>query len=396
MSIFEEVTEYPPDQIYGLIQDFADEKNPNKVDLSIGVYKDETLQPTCLDVVKQVEKRILEEETAKAYFPIAGYSVFNKLTTDLFFGEGTHQKLMFTAQAPGGSGALRVIGEFLFSLGFRNIALPVPTWSNHRLLFQNAGLHLHPYSYYNNTSGELEIEEMAEQLSLLPEKTAVLFHGCCHNPTGLDPTKEEWKRLSQVCKTHNVFPVFDVAYLGLGDGIESDRFCVQQFLQDGHELLLACSYSKNFGLYGERTGAVIAVAEREDRALALTSCVKRVIRGMYSSPPRHGALIVAKILEDPVLYKQWEGEMERMRNRMSRVRSSFSKKLSERLETDFTYLDQRRGMFIKIGLKEEEVMQLRNEYAIYMPSSGRINICGINDRNIEYVLDAIAKVKGNS
>jgi len=395
MSIFEEVTEYPPDQIYGLIQDFADEKNPNKVDLSIGVYKDETLQPACFDVVKQVERVLLEEEKAKAYFPIEGYNLFNKLTTDLFFGKGPHQKSMFTAQAPGGSGALRVIGEFLYSLGFRNIALPVPTWSNHRLLFQNAGLHLHPYSYYNNSTGRLEIEETVEQLSMLPDKTAVLFHGCCHNPTGLDPTQEEWKILSQACKEHAVFPVFDVAYLGLGDGIEEDRFSVQQFLQDGHEMLVACSYSKNFGLYGERTGAVIAVAEREDRAEALKSSVKRVIRGMYSSPPRHGALIVAKILEEAKLSEDWKEEMARMRQRMSLVRSTFSKQLSERLGVDFTYLDQRRGMFIKIGLEEDMVMKLRKEYAIYMPSSGRINICGINDSNIEYVLDAISKVKGD-
>jgi aspartate aminotransferase len=393
MSFFDDVQEYPPDQIYGLIQAYNMESNPKKVDVSIGVYKNSSLKPECMTVVKKAEKVLMQQEGPKSYLPIDGDPEFTMLTAKLLFGDDAPLERVYGAQVPGGTGGLRIIGEFLVELGYKRIALPIPTWANHRLIFTSAGLDLHLYSHYDEQSGKLMIDEMVEQLADLPEKTAVLFHGCCHNPTGLDPTQEEWKRLSKVCKDHGVLPVFDVAYHGLGQGISEDAFAVRHFMSEGHEMLVANSFSKSFGLYGERVGVIFALTEIENRAAALVSAVKRCIRGVYSTPPRHGALIVAKILADDELRKEWDEELQEMRNRISAVRKLLIDRLSTKLHQDFSYINERKGMFIQIGLSEDQVKMLRNEYAIYMPISGRVNLCGINNDNIDYIVDAIADVK---
>lgn len=382
-DIFEKAVLAPPDAIFGLQAAFQADPRKNKINLSIGVYKDLRLDTPILHVVKKVEEEILRSEKSKEYFPIDGDKNFLEHSGHLVFGP-LWDKRIAAVQTVGGTGALRIGGEFLQQEGVEEIYIPHPTWPNHPSIFKRCRLKVANYSYYDREKLQIDLKALEH----LKEGSVVLLHACCHNPTGADPSDAEWKKLSQLFLKKKLVPFFDFAYQGFGRGLEEDARAVRQFAEDGHEMLVAYSYAKNFGLYGERVGVLYAVTKTTERAHRAQSQLKAIIRANYSNPPRHGALIVKEILASPALKKEWERELEEMRGRINRFRELFVKK------TGFTFLKDRYGMFSFCDLTESQVKRLMDEYAIYMTGDGRINIAGLNEDNLTYVAESIVSVKG--
>ena len=392
MSRFSHAPVYPPDQIFGLSTAFQLDERPEKIDLSVGVYRNEKLEAEILPVVKIAEERMIGEEKEKSYLRIDGEPTFNDLAKELLFADCIPHENIYAAQTVGGTSALHLGGEFLFQLDYSQIALPTPTWANHQGIFLNTDLHIEQFPYYDKTNNELMFDDMLDALKHLAENTAVMLHGSCHNPTGCDPTLEQWKEISEVMKKKKLIPFFDVAYQGLGRSLDEDAEAARFFAKEGHEMLVAFSFSKSFGLYGERTGVFFAVTESEKAAGHIASMTKRHIRSNYSNPPRHGALIVRTILQNEELKKMWIDQLGAMQVRLSEMRNLLADKLTEKLGTDYSFMKKRYGLFSYTGLREESVKKLIDEHAIYMPNSGRINITGLNQNNIDIVAEAIKEV----
>lgn len=395
--MFENLTAAAADPILGLAQIYHADERSNKINLSVGIYKDENMQTPVLGCVKRAETFLLENELTKSYLPIEGFNEFNTATQQLLLGEDNpliESGRVKTAQAPGGTGALRIAADFLARrTKVRRIWISSPTWPNHQSIFQTAGLEVREYRYYNQETHEIDFTALLEDLSNISAGEAVLFHGCCHNPTGIDPTPEQWQAISDLALAKGWLPIFDLAYQGFGKSIDEDLFGIRLFAKNQPELLIANSYSKNFGLYNERVGALTLIAENEDIGTKAFSQVKTIIRANYSNPPAHGANIVAHILNNGEAKQEWIDELTIMRQRIYRMRQLFVKTLQEKkANQDFSFITKQSGMFSFSGLSESQVLTLRHEYGIYMINSGRINVAGMTLDNMSLLCESIVKV----
>lgn len=395
--MLETIQAAPPDAILGLTEAFKQDANPAKMNLGVGVYKDAAGKTPVLASVKEAEKRILADEESKSYLPINGSPAFGAATQELLFGPG-HEVVVsgraVTAQTPGGTGALRVAADFIAQLmpGAR-VWLSDPTWPNHPQVFGRAGVETRTYPYFDAAANGVAFAEMLAALREIPAGDVVLLHGCCHNPTGVDLSPDQWTQVADVIRAQGLLPLLDFAYQGFAEGLYEDAVGLRALAQPGRELLIASSYSKNFGLYNERVGAFTVVAPSADAAQAVLSQVKKCIRANYSNPPAHGGAIVTAILADPELRSQWEEEVATMRDRINAMRDLFVETLNEMgVEQDFSFIARQRGMFSFSGLTPDQVAALRDDYSIYVVGSGRINVAGMTEENMNYLCGAIADV----
>jgi len=395
--MFENVQVAPPDPILGLTELFKADPNPAKINLSVGVYQDAQGKTPVLASVKEAEKRILEQENTKGYLPMTGEPVYCAKVQELLFGED-HEiiaaKRAATAQCPGGTGALRVAGDYINKVHpGAKIWLSNPTWANHNTIFEAAGLECKSYSYRDPKSNGLDFEALCASIKTIPKGDVILLHGCCHNPTGIDPTPEQWSVIGDLLAAQGVLPLVDFAYQGLADGIEEDRAGLLELCKKVKQMLVCSSFSKNFGLYRERTGALTLVADSAEQAATVMSQVKLRIRYNYSNPPSHGGQIVATVLSDPKLKAQWIEEVAGIRNRINEMRHLFVKTLKDKgVAQDFSTIIEQRGMFSFSGLTKEQVEKLRTQYSIYIVGSGRINVAGMTPDNMDRLCEAIKSV----
>lgn len=395
--MFENITAAPADPILGLADLFRADDRPGKINLGIGVYKDETSKTPVLTSVKKAEQYLLENETTKNYLSIDGIPEFGRCTQELLFGKGSvivTDKRARTAQTPGGTGALRVAADFIAkNTDVKRIWISNPSWPNHKSVFNAAGLEVKEYDYYSADAHSLDFDAMLASLSAAQPGDVVLFHGCCHNPTGIDPTLAQWEQLAQLSVEKGWLPLFDFAYQGFARGLEEDAEGLRAFAARHQELLVASSYSKNFGLYNERVGACTLVANDADTADRAFSQMKAAIRANYSNPPAHGAAVVATILSNSALRAIWEQELTDMRQRIQRMRLLFVNTLAEKgANRDFSFIAKQNGMFSFSGLTKDQVLRLREEFGIYAVASGRINVAGMTPDNMAPLCEAIVSV----
>ncbi len=394
--MWQKVEAAPADSILGLTEAFKSDSRAEKVNLGVGVYKDEQGSTPILDCVKAAEKILLEKEATKSYLPIPGDPVYAAEVQKLLFGgdsEVITSKRAATAHAPGGTGALRVGGDLLKKFNPNaKVWISNPTWANHKGVFVTAGFELAEYGYYNPETKSLDFDAMLSSLANVPAGDIVLLHACCHNPSGVDLDAAQWKKVAALGKEKGWIPFLDFAYQGFGESVESDRCGVVEFAATGIDFFVASSFSKNFGLYNERTGALTIVSpSAEDSAVAM-SHLKTTIRVIYSNPPAHGGLVVATILSNEELHQQWLAELAVMRDRIKAMRVALVDGLASRgVEGDFSYITAQRGMFSFSGLSDAIVQWLRDNKAIYVVGGGRINLAGLTKSNIDYVCDAIAE-----
>ncbi|HSX25492.1 MAG TPA: aromatic amino acid transaminase [Chlamydiales bacterium] len=393
---FHEVLEGPPDPVFGLVNAFQADVRPKKVDLMVGIYRDEQLRSELFPSVRKSKEQITAIDSHADYLPIDGYPVLVDVLGALILGKSSWEEArgrIYGAHMVGGTGALRIGAEFLAQEVSQAIVIPKPTWPNHRMIFERAGCKVEEYPYYDREKRRFDFSAMCQGLNALPEKTAVVLHGCCHNPTGCDPSLEEWKEISQLMRKKKLIPFFDFAYQGLGDGIEQDAEAIRLFVKEGHELLIAYSCSKNFSLYSARVGALFVIDENVSVKLRVGSQIKRIIRATYSNPPSHGAYIVGNILQHPNLKVEWERDLNGVRNRITQMQKNLAQKLiAKAKKTNFEYLRGHKGIFSFIDLDKRQVQKLIDEYAIYLLGNGRINVSGLTAKNIDYVVDSIISV----
>ncbi|MQL48597.1 aminotransferase class I/II-fold pyridoxal phosphate-dependent enzyme [Photorhabdus khanii] len=395
--MFEKITAAPADPILGLADTFRSDPRTNKINLGIGVYKDETGKTPVLTSVKKAEQYLLENEATKNYLPISGLAEFGIVTQELLFGKDhpvVTDKRARTAQSPGGTGALRIAADFIAKqTNAKQVWISNPTWPNHKNVFSAAGLEVREYKYYDAEKHALNFEDMLASLSDAQAGDVVLFHGCCHNPTGIDPTPAQWAKLAEMSAEKGWLPIFDFAYQGFAKGLNEDAEGLRIFAKNHNELIVASSYSKNFGLYNERVGACTIVAGDSDTAEKAFSQAKAIIRANYSNPPSHGASVVATILSNEELKAAWEQELTTMRERIQRMRQLLVNTLQEKgAKQDFSFIINQNGMFSFSGLTKEQVERLRTEFGIYAVSSGRINVAGLTLENMAPLCEAIVAV----
>jgi aspartate/tyrosine/aromatic aminotransferase len=396
MSFFDKVPLAPSDPIFGLTVAFDRDSRKNKVNLGAGIYKTEALITPILDSVKAAETALLDLEKNKEYLPIDGERRYVEAVGALVFGKQVWDKekeRISAFQTVGGTGALKIGGTFLKQEVENAVFITDPSWPNHRGVFSNCGLKVENYPYYDPKAHALAFEPLTTRLEKLPPGAIVVFHAACHNPTGCDPTAQQWEILAALLKKKKLIPFFDFAYQGFGVGIEEDAQAVRTFMKNDLEMLVAVSNAKNFSLYGERVGSLFIVSASTKIAEHIVSVVKQIIRTNYSNPPIHGARIVASILETSSLRKQWEEELTVMRERINRLRLALHDRLQIKSKTGgFGHLKKGKGMFGYTGLTQPQVDLLAKEYAIYMPSDGRMNVCGLTHKNLDYVVDSIVAV----
>lgn len=395
--MFESISAAPADPILGLADLFRADDRPEKINLGIGVYKDETGKTPVLTSVKKAEQYLLENETTKNYLSIDGLADFARCTQALLFGN--HSPLITagrarTAQTPGGTGALRVAADFLATqTSVKRVWISNPSWPNHNNVFKAAGLEVCEYHYYDPANHTLDFDGMLASLKQVQPGDVVLFHGCCHNPTGIDPTAGQWQQLAQLSQANGWLPLFDFAYQGFARGLDEDAEGLRIFAASHQELIVASSYSKNFGLYNERVGAITLVAADASVADTAFSQVKYTIRANYSNPPAHGAAIVATILGNDTLRTIWEQELSDMRQRIQRMRQLFVNTLAEKgAQRDFSFIIKQNGMFSFSGLTKDQVIRLREEFGVYAVNSGRVNVAGMTPDNMSALCEAIVAV----
>ncbi len=400
--IFDNVQTAPPDAILGLTEAFNADTNPAKVNLSVGVYQDAEGKTPILETVREAEKHLLQSESSKSYRPIPGDAAYTRAVQELIFDDPSlaDSGRLVTAHTPGGTGALRVAGDLLSRIhGQVTIHVSDPTWANHDAVFRAAGLTTATYPYYNAAAFGLDFDAMIAALEKIPAGDVVVLHACCHNPTGADPTPEQWEQIARTVAERQLVPLVDFAYQGFAEGLEPDALGVRTLARHVPEMLVASSFSKNFGLYNERTGALSIVAATPAAADAVFSQLKTVIRANYSNPPAHGGSIVTTILGDDGLRRQWEQEVAAMRDRINGIRQTFARALDERgvnlSPKGNDFITRQNGMFSFSGLSRDQVERLRREDSIYIVGSGRINVAGMNEQNVPVICDAIRKVTGS-
>ncbi|MFJ5158113.1 amino acid aminotransferase [Pantoea sp. NPDC088449] len=395
--MFESISAAPADPILGLADLFRADDRPNKINLGIGVYKDETGKTPVLTSVKKAEQYLLENETTKNYLSIDGLADFARCTQELLFGKESSlisDGRATTAQTPGGTGALRVAADFLANqTSVKRVWVSNPSWPNHKNVFNAAGLEVCEYHYYDAASHSLDFDGMVASLQEAKAGDVVLFHGCCHNPTGVDPSAEQWQQLAQLSQEKGWLPLFDFAYQGFARGLDEDAEGLRIFAASHQELIVASSFSKNFGLYNERVGALTLVAANSDIAKTAFSQVKYTIRANYSNPPSHGAAVVATILSNEALRTIWVQELTDMRQRIQRMRQLFVNTLAEKgAKQDFSFIIKQNGMFSFSGLTKDQVVRLREEFGVYAVNSGRVNVAGMTPDNMSALCEAIVAV----
>ncbi|MCD9497573.1 amino acid aminotransferase [Photobacterium carnosum] len=395
--MFEKITAAPADPILGLTDEFKADPRTHKINLGVGIYKNEAGNTPVLATVKKAEAILLAQETTKSYLGIPGTPEYGLAVQQLLFGADSTliaEKRIQTAQAPGGTGALRVAAEFIKrQLGDVTVWISNPTWANHHGVFGAAGLETKTYGYYNAQVKDIDFDATIADLNQANAGDVVLFHGCCHNPTGIDPTNQQWQTLAKLCLEKDLLPMFDFAYQGFAQGVEEDAQGLRIFADQMPELLVASSFSKNFGLYNERVGAFTLVAKNTEQATISFSQVKSIARVIYSNPPAHGAAIVTQILNDTVLRAEWEQEVTEMRDRIQEMRVLFVATLKQcGVNTDFSFIERQNGMFSFSGLNQDQVKRLKDEFAIYIVGSGRISVAGMTKSNMLPLCQSIAAV----
>ncbi len=393
--MFERLDMAPPDAILGLTAAFREDPNPRKINLGVGVYQDSQGRTPVLP--SREAARVLQAGPIEGYLPIDGLPEYAALVQALVFGADhpvIREQRVATSHTPGGTGALRIAADFIQTQypGAR-IWMSEPTWVNHGSIFEAAGIGTASYPYYDAAAHGLAVEPLTGALRKVPAGDVVLLHGCCHNPTGVDPALDQWQQLSEICGQAGWLPFFDFAYQGLGDGLEEDAAAVRAFAVPGRDMLVASSFSKNFGLYCQRVGALSLVASTPDAAKAAQSHVKRSIRANYSNPPAHGARLVVAVLSDPELRARWERDVKDIRDRINTMRKQFVDTLKAKgITQDFSFIQNQKGMFSFSGLTKDQVDALRKNYGIYIVGSGRINVAGMTAANMDYLCEAIASV----
>ncbi|BAN47388.1 amino acid aminotransferase [Metapseudomonas resinovorans] len=396
MSHFAKVGRVPGDPILGLMDAFRLDPNPAKLDLGVGVYKDARGLTPIPHAVKLAEQRLVDTETTKTYVGGHGDAAFGRLLLDLVLGIGNPLEAAGRAgatQTPGGTGALRLAAEFIaHKLPGRGIWLSNPTWPIHETIFAGVGLAVHHYPYVD-AANRLDVEAMLAALDQVPVGDVVLLHACCHNPTGFDLGADDWRRVLDVVKRRELLPLIDFAYQGFGDGLEQDAWAVRLFAEALPELLVTTSCSKNFGLYRERTGALIVCASDSEKLTDVRSQLAFLARNLWSTPPAHGAAVVATILGEATLKAQWVAELEAMRSRVAELRRGLVDALQPYgLAERFAHIGEQRGMFSYTGLTPEQVARLRAEFSVYMVGTGRANVAGLDFSRIDDLAKAISAV----
>jgi len=398
-SVWSHVQQGPPDVILGVTEAYKKDSNPNKINLGVGAYKDDNNKPFILPSVQKAVKMIDDANVDYEYGPIAGIPQFTSASAKLAFGENSDvikSKRNATVQGISGTGSLMIGAHFLnrFHQGPKEIYLPTPTWGNHIPLFKDAGITVKQYRYYDPKTCGFDFSGALHDIAKIPEGSIILLHACAHNPTGVDPKLEQWKEMSKVIKSRNLFPFFDMAYQGFASGdLNKDSQALRAFIQDGHQVALAQSYAKNMGLYGLRVGAFSLTCQDSEEAERVMSQLKILIRPLYSNPPITGARIAEKILNTPDLYKVWLGDIKTMANRIISMRS----KLREALEREgssrnWQHITDQIGMFCFTGMKPEQVERLTKEFSIYLTKDGRISVSGITTANVDYLAKAMHTV----
>jgi len=397
VSHFASVEMTPGDPILGLTEAFVADSRPGKVNLGVGIYYDESGRIPVLRAVRQVEEALAKESLPRGYLPIDGLPSYTQATQKLVFGAESPLLAagrVATSQTVGGSGALRVGAELLKkALPKAKVAISSPSWENHRVVFNAAGFEVVDYAYYDAATNGLDFPGMLADLNKLEPGTVVLLHACCHNPTGVDLSVEQWKQVVAVVKDRKLLPFIDMAYQGFDKGIDEDAAAVRLFAESGIDsFVVANSYSKSFSLYGERVGALSIVGATRDEALRVQSLVKRIIRSIYSSPSTHGGALVAGVLNSAELRALWEEELTGMRERIHAMRAGMVEKLAANGAPQFGFIQQQAGMFSYSGLSKAQVDRLREEHAIYAIGTGRICVAALNRNNLDNVVAAVAAV----
>ncbi len=395
--MFGSLTALPADPILGLLAKYRKDNNPNKIDLGVGVYKNEAGHTAVLNCVKKAEQHRIETEDSKVYIGPTGSELFNNEMAKLIFGSEhsvLNENRARTISTPGGTGSLRVAAEFIKSCkAGATIWVSNPTWANHTGLFQAAGLTVKTYPYYDYENKGLDFDGMLAALKEVASDDVVLLHACCHNPSGMDLDKEQWQQVAEVAKSVGFTPLVDMAYQGFGSGLDEDAYGLRLMADTVKEMIVCSSCSKNFGLYRERIGGCTIIGESTISVDIANSVLLSVVRVIYSMPPAHGAAIVETILSSDELRNEWYSELKEMRDRINGNRQLLVDKLIENgVSRDFSFITRQNGMFSFLGITPEQVQQLQDEYSIYMVGSSRMSIAGIANRNVDYLASSIAKV----
>lgn len=398
-SVWSGVEMGPPDAILGVTEAFKRDSNPKKMNLGVGAYRDDKGQPFVLPSIHKAEVKIMAKNLNKEYAPIGGEAEFCQESAKLAFGDSSPvitNGLNVTIQGISGTGALRVGAAFLqkWFPGNKVVYLPKPSWGNHTPIMKHSGLDVGGYRYYDAATCGLDFAGCIEDIRKIPEGSIILLHACAHNPTGVDPLPEQWKELSAVVKSRNLLPFFDMAYQGFASGdVNKDAFGLRQFIADGHLVLLTQSYSKNMGLYGERTGALTIVCTNKEEAAKVESQVKILVRPMYSNPPRHGARLVTEVLTDPALRSEWLVDVKTMADRIITMRHKLKEGLArEGSIRNWQHITDQIGMFCFTGMTPDQVEKITKDFSVYLTKDGRISVAGISSSNVDYLAHAMHTV----
>ena len=396
-SIFSAVEMAPRDPILGLNEAFNADSRTTKVNLGVGVYFDDNGKIPLLNAVKVAEKARLEAMPSRGYQPIDGLAAYNQAVQVMLFGKDSPllaEGKVVTAQALGGTGALKVGADYLKRLlPGATVYISDPSWENHRAIFETAGFPVDSYPYYDAATRGVNFAAMKSCLNSLQAGSIIVLHACCHNPTGADLTEAQWREIIEVIQARGLVPFIDMAYQGFADGIAEDALALNLFVASGLQFFVSTSYSKSFSLYGERVGALSVITASKDESARVLSQIKRMIRSNYSNPPTHGGAVVAAVLGSPELRQMWEAELVVMRERIKTMRSSLVEKLKAKgVAQDFSFVIKQRGMFSYTGLSAEQVARMQNEFGVYAVNTGRICVAALNTKNIDYVAEAVAAV----
>lgn len=391
--MFEKLEMAPADPILGLTEAFNNDPNPAKVNLGVGVYKDETGVTPIMTAVAKAETILLDTEKTKSYLPIPGKPAYGEVVRELLFGSDDAYPAA-TAQTPGGTGALRVAGEFLKKYApDAAVWVSDPTWPNHNGIFGECGFSVKKYTYYNSETQSLDFDGMLSAMQTMAAGDVIILHACCHNPSGIDPTTEQWKQIAETVKAKKLLPLVDFAYQGFARSLDEDAQGLRELAANVDEMIVCSSFSKNFGLYSERVGAMTIKGASTETVSQAFSHLKTTIRRLYSNPPAHGGAIVTTIMNDASLRTEWEGELAVMRQRIAQMRQLFVDTLKAKGVTrDFSFLTGQYGMFSFSGLNPEQVKTLREKNSIYIVGSGRINVAGLTPGNMDALCTAVAEV----
>ena len=397
MTLFSNVELAPRDPILGITEQFLADPSPHKVNLGVGMYYDENGKLPLLKCVAAAEQAMVEAPTARGYLPIDGMAGYDKAAQRLAFGDASPavvEQRIATVQGLGGTGALKVAADFLKRLQPQaRVLISDPSWENHRALFTQAGFEVGAYPYYDPASHGVRFDAMLAALNAAAPGTIVVLHACCHNPTGCDLGAAQWSEVVASARARGWIPLLDMAYQGFGHGLEEDAAAVRAFVDAGVEGLVATSFSKNFSLYGERIGALSVVCSQPQETQRVLSQLKVLIRANYSNPPTHGAKAVAIVLADPALRRLWQDELAQMRDRIRHMREQLIARLrAAGVQQDMSFIAAQQGMFSYSGLAADQMRRLRSEFSVYGVDSGRICVAALNERNLDYVAQSIARV----